>query len=188
MALAFLAGARPRDLANLELKAGWVFVLAALCNGGLAFATYKNLIAPEIAGPLAKTLVLGLVGYGLWLNSRLKGLWFATLGLFCNTLVIFANGGHMPVSAEALRTVGMESAIDDIARKYDAVHSLMDTSTRLWLLGDLIPLKLGGLYGNVISIGDVYLMIGVCLTVLEGSLRAKRKAEAEELFDIDLRF
>lgn len=186
MALALLAGARPRDLANLELNAGWAFILAALCDGGLALATSKNLIAPEIAGPLAKLLVLLLVGYGLWANRHLKGLWFAALGLLCNTLVIFANGGHMPVSATALRAAGMEHAIDEVTRKYDAVHSLMDASTRLWILGDLIPLRLGEVYRNVISIGDVYLMIGVALTVLEGALRAKRKAE--EPFDIDLRF
>lgn len=186
MALAFLAGARPRDLANLELKAGGAFVLAALGNGGLALATSKNWIAPEIAGPLAKLLVLLLVGYGLLLNQHFKGLWFATLGLLCNTLVIFANGGHMPVSAVALHAAGMESAIDEVARKHDAIHSLMDASTRLWVLGDIIPLRLGEIYRNVISIGDVYLMIGVILTLLEGALQAKRKAE--EPFDIDLRF
>ncbi|WP_119355917.1 DUF5317 domain-containing protein [Meiothermus granaticius] len=186
VALALLAGARPRDLAGLELKAGWAFVLAALLNGGLALATYKNLLPPEVAGPLAKLLVLLLVGYGLWLNNHLRGLWFATLGLLSNTLVIFANGGHMPVSPVALRAAGMEYAIDEVARKYDAVHSLMDASTRLWMLGDIIPLRIGDVYHKVISIGDVYLAIGVALTILEGALQARRKAE--EPFDIDLRF
>lgn len=163
-----------------------MFLLAALVNGGLAFAAFKNLIAPEVAGPLAKALVLVLVGYGLWVNSHLRGLWFATLGLLCNTLVIFANGGHMPVSLEALRAAGMEALADELSRKYDAIHSLLDSSTRLWLLADIIPIRLGNFYRNVISLGDVYLMIGVGLTVLEGSLLAKRKNE--ELFDIDLRF
>lgn len=162
-----------------------MFVLAALLEGGLAFATSRNLVSPDIAGPLAKGGVLLLVGYGLWVNAHLRGLWFVMLGLLCNTLVIFANGGHMPVSALALQQAGMDSALDGLTHKADAIHSLMTPTSPLWVLGDIIPVKIWR-YRNVISLGDIYLMIGVGLTLLEGSLRAKRKAE--EPLDIDLRF
>ncbi|MDW8426703.1 MAG: DUF5317 domain-containing protein, partial [Meiothermus sp.] len=141
----------------------------------MAFATSRGLIAPEIAGPTAKTLVLVLVGYGLWANSHLRGLWFVGLGLFCNALVIFANRGHMPVSAEALHKVGMESYIPKLQQQYDAVHTLMNESSRLWFLADVIPVRILG-YTNVISLGDVYLMVGITLTILDGALEARRKA------------
>lgn len=154
-------------------------------EGGLAFATSRGLIAPEVAGPVAKTLVVGLVGYGLWANAHLRGLWFVGLGLFCNALVIFANQGHMPVSAEALYKVGMESYIPKLQQQYDAVHTLMGESSRLWFLADVIPVRVLG-YTNVISLGDVYLMVGIALTILDGALEAKRKAQ--EPFEIDLRF
>ncbi|MBO1436253.1 DUF5317 domain-containing protein [Meiothermus sp. CFH 77666] len=183
LALAFRASFR--DLAHIELRAAWAFVGAALLEGGLAFATSRGLIAPEIAGPTAKTLVLLLVGYGLWANAHLRGLWFVGLGLACNALVIFANKGHMPVSAEALYKVGMESFIPKLQQQYDAVHTLISESSRLWFLADVIPVRILG-YTNVISLGDVYLMVGIALTVLEGALKAKRKAQAT--FDIDLRF
>nr|WP_051195788.1 DUF5317 domain-containing protein [Meiothermus rufus] len=151
----------------------------------MALATARGLLAPEVAGPAAKALVVALVGYGLWANAHLRGLWFVGLGLACNALVIFANRGHMPVSPEALYRVGLESYIPKLQQQYDAVHTLMDESSRLWFLGDVIPVKVLG-YTNVISLGDVYLMVGIALTLLEGALEAKRKRQGA--LEIDLRF
>ncbi len=131
--------------------------------------------------------MLILVGYGLWANAHLRGLWFVGLGLLCNALVIFANKGHMPVSAEALSRVGMESYIPKLQQQYDAVHTLMNESSRLWFLADVIPVKVLG-YTNVISLGDVYLMVGIALTILDGALEARNKRKAQEPFEIDLRF
>lgn len=129
--------------------------------------------------------MLIFVGYGLWVNSHLRGLWFVGLGLFCNALVIFANKGHMPVSSDALFKVGMESYIPKLQQQYDAVHTLMTESSRLWFLADVIPVRILG-YTNVISLGDVYLMVGIALTILDGALEAKRKAQGA--FEIDLEF
>lgn len=125
------------------------------------------------------------MGYGLWANARLRGLWFVGLGLLCNALVIFANWGHMPVSSEALYRVGLESYIPKLQQQYDAVHTLMGDSTRLWFLADIIPVRILG-YTNVISLGDLYLMLGIVLTIVGGALESKRKAR--ETIDIDLRF
>ena len=160
-------------------------MVAAGLEGSLAYATSRGLIAPSIAGPVAKTLVLLLVGYGLWVNTHLRGLWFVGLGLLCNALVIFANKGHMPVSSEALYKVGMESYLPKLQEQYDAVHTLMTDSTPLWFLADVIPVRLLG-YTNVISLGDVYLMVGIVLTIVDGALAAKRKAQEDA--EIDLSF
>jgi hypothetical protein len=183
--LALALRASFRDLASIELKAVWAFIGAALLEGGLAIATSQGLVAPAIAGPAAKTLVLVLVGYGLWANSHLRGLWFVWLGLASNALVIFANHGHMPVHAAALYQVGMESFIPRLQEQYNAIHTLMTETSRLWFLADVIPVRVWE-YRNVISIGDVYLMLGVMLTILGGALDARRRAQAP--LDIDLRF
>lgn len=106
-------------------------------------------------------------------------------GPFFNALVIFANRGHMPVSSEALHRVGLESYIPRLQQQYDAVHTLMTDSTRLWFLADIIPVQVLG-YTNVISLGDVYLMVGIALTIVGGALESKRKAR--EPIDIDLHF
>lgn len=129
--------------------------------------------------------MLLLVGYGLWANAHLRGLWFVGLGLLCNALVIFANGGHMPVSSEALYKVGLESYIPKLQQQYDAVHTLLTDATKLWFLADVIPVRILG-YANVISLGDVYLMVGIAFTIVGGALAAKHKAK--ETLDIDLDF
>ncbi|WP_233498239.1 DUF5317 domain-containing protein [Meiothermus sp. QL-1] len=136
--------------------------------------TARGLFPPELAGPLAKALVVGLVGFGLWHNRHLWGLWPAALGLASNALVIFANGGHMPVDPVALHEAGLEARIPKLESRYDAVHTLMDGSSRLGFLADTIPVRLLG-YANVISPGDVLLMLGIALTILGGALQARAK-------------
>ena len=145
-------------------------MLAAGLEGGLAFATSRGLFSPELAGPIAKVSVLVFVGYGLWRNLRLISLWFVWLGLLANTLVITANRGHMPVSAEALRQAGLGHLEPVLRNTYDAVHTLMSEQTRLWFLGDVIPVPLE-VFRNVMSLGDVLLMLGIAGVILEGGLQ-----------------
>ncbi len=138
-------------------------------EGGLAYGTYRGLFQPEWAGPLAKVLVLLLVGYGLYQNRHLKSLYLVLLGLFLNTLVIFANGGHMPVSLETLRRAGIEGWEELLRNKGDAVHTLLDESTRLPFLGDVIPLPP---LRKAASLGDLFILAGIAGVVVEGALRA----------------
>lgn len=118
---------------------------------------------------MAKALVLLLVGYGLYQNRHLKSLYLVLLGLLLNALVIFANGGHMPVSLPALRQVGLGELENLLRNRSDAVHTLLDETTRLPFLGDVIPLPP---LVKVISPGDVLILLGIVGVVVEGALRA----------------
>ncbi|RTH38600.1 hypothetical protein CSW37_04025 [Thermus scotoductus] len=140
-----------------------------MAEGGLAYGTYRGLFQPEWAGPLAKVLVLLLAGYGLYQNRHLKSLYLVLLGFFLNTLVIFANGGHMPVSLETLRRAGIEGWEELLRNKGDAVHTLLDESTRLPFLGDVIPLPP---LRKAASPGDLFILAGIAGVVVEGALRA----------------
>lgn len=169
MALALALGARFQDLGRIELRAAWAFLLAALAEGGLAYGTYRGVFQPAWSGPLAKLLVLLLVGYGLYQNRHLKSLHLVLLGLFLNTLVILANGGHMPVSPETLRRAGLGGWEAILKNRSDAVHSLLDETTRLPFLGDVIPLPA---FRKAVSPGDLFILLGIAGVVVEGALRA----------------
>lgn len=133
----------------------------------MAYGTYRGLFAPEWAGPLAKALVLLLVGYGLYQNRHLKSLHLVLLGLALNALVIFANGGHMPVSVQILERAGVEGWEEILKARKDAVHTLLDNSTRLPFLGDTIalpPLR------KAVSPGDLLILLGLMGVVVEGAL------------------
>ncbi|TFU17290.1 hypothetical protein E0489_03770 [Thermus tengchongensis] len=140
-----------------------------MAEGGLAYGTYRGLFQPEWAGPLAKLLVLVLVGYGLYQNRHLKSLYLVVLGLGLNTLVILANGGHMPVSLETLRQARVEGWEEILRTRADAVHSLLDETTRLPFLGDVIPLPP---LRKAASLGDLFILAGIVGVVVEGALRA----------------
>ncbi|WP_460388465.1 DUF5317 domain-containing protein [Thermus thalpophilus] len=137
----------------------------------MAYGTYRGLFSPAWAGPLAKVVVLLLVGYGLYQNRHLKSLYLVMVGLLLNTAVIFANGGHMPVSAEALRRAGLGDFTPIVKTKGDAVHALLDETTRLPFLGDVIPLPP---LRKVVSPGDLFILLGITGVVVEGALRSSR--------------
>ncbi len=74
----------------------------------------------------------------------------------------------MPVNAVAMRSVAGDAEVRQIAdqRLYQRLYSntlLAGPSSRLVALSDVIPVSLPGNYGNVYSIGDALLTIGVAV-------------------------
>ena len=145
-----------------------------MVEGGLAWSTAQGWISPEIAAPLAKTAVVVLVSYGLWQNRHLRSIWLAAIGLALNTIVMVANGGQMPVSADALRAAGLEDFLHFMQTSSDAVHRLIGPDTRLSFLGDVIPLPWAR---KVISPGDVFILLALLFFFPETTLRARRQSQ-----------
>jgi hypothetical protein len=94
------------------------------------------------------------------INQRLPGMWIVGVGILMNLTVIALNNG-MPVLPEAFVLAGGE--IGNL--QLDAKHVLLDHSSRLPFLGDIIPMP-----GSVISMGDVLLAVGLGVFV-EDQLR-----------------
>ena len=119
-------------------------------------------------------LLLGFVGA----NVRRPGIIILGIGILCNFLVIVANGGLMPTTAEAYGENG-EIAAD--VRPGDWIpHSkdvLLDRSdVNLYFLSD--HFTNGGDVIRVFSIGDVMIAAGLILTMAEVALpRLGRKPE-----------
>jgi len=152
-------------------------LLAAGIEGGLAWSTAQGWISPSVAAPLANTAVVLLAGYGFWQNRHLRSIWLAVFGLVLNTLVIWANGGHMPVSAQALKDAGLEDFLRFMQNSSDAVHNLIGPHTRLWFLSDVIPLRF---MKKVISPGDAFIILAVIFFFLETTQQVMRERKASE--------
>lgn len=84
-------------------------------------------------------------------NLTLPGAWLVAAGIGLNALVVTANGGAMPVSRGAAAVVGR-------VEPFDALHEDLNPGTLLPMLGDVIPIPL---IGNVYSVGDAVLALGV---------------------------
>jgi hypothetical protein len=116
-------------------------------------------------GPLL--FIASLVGVALFLlrnasTMRLAHtpLRLAAFGVGLNLLVIGANGGYMPRSAEASDVVGrpIETIVD--GQRLANVSVLSDTTQLPWL-GDVLPEPRWLPLSNVLSVGDLLLAAGL---------------------------
>ncbi len=142
----FIRGGKLRNLTEIRVTMWWLlplgfFVLAA---SGLIHTDQHALAVALILGSYLPLLLF------VWLNRDLTGIWIAGMGILMNFTVILLNGG-MPVLEAAAQLAGHNGDL-----VLDAKHVLLESSTRLPFLADVIPLP-----GAVLSLGDVFLVIGV---------------------------
>jgi hypothetical protein len=92
------------------------------------------------------------------LNRNRPGLWLAGIGVLMNFTVIALNGG-MPVMGEAAEVAsGFAPGNPVISESYK--HVVLDETTWLPFLADVIPIRVAN-YGQVLSLGDVFLAVGL---------------------------
>jgi Family of unknown function (DUF5317) len=151
MASVPLLGGSLARLTRVRLQHAWLVVLAL---------ALQILITVVITGAPRWILVsLHLISYALaavalWLNRRLPGLLLIGGGAMLNGVVITLNGGTLPASAHALRAAG--HAIDAKSFENSGVlaHPILP-----WL-GDVVATPSWLPFRNVLSIGDVTILIG----------------------------
>jgi Family of unknown function (DUF5317) len=169
LAMAVLRGGRITNLGDIELRYWWLLVVAL----GMQVATTW---LPDSNWAEGVGLAMVLVSYALLmglvlLNRTRPGMWLAGLGVLMNFTVIALNGG-MPVLAEAAEVAsGFTVSVPDLSGSYK--HVLLDSGSRLTAFADVIPLRIAGI-GQVISLGDVFLAVGLG-RFLEHELRRPRR-------------
>ncbi len=153
-----------RQLASLRLRGGWIFPLLLLFQFSIFYLQERWSWIASINGYLfAAVYFTGLIF--LWLNRHHRGFTLIWIGVFLNFIVMAVNGGRMPVSLEASAVLGPYYV--DLLQEGGAVskHYMMDASTHLAFLGDIIPLSNPYPRTQVISIGDVVMNVGIFLFI-----------------------
>lgn len=144
--LGWIRGGRLRNLTEIRVRLWWLLPLGFILLGASSFVPSDR---HDLAVGLILVSYLPLLLF-VWLNREMTGMWVAGMGILMNFTVIVLNSG-MPVLEEAVRIAGGSSDI-----VLGAKHVLLDESTRLPFLADIIPLP-----GAVLSLGDVFLAIGI---------------------------
>lgn len=164
MSVAVLRGGRLTNLADIRLRSWWLLPLGFAMQAVSAFLPDRS---------WSETVGVALVLFSyvpllalVVLNRARPGLWLAGLGILMNFTVIGLNGG-MPVLGEAALVASGFSPSPRLAESFK--HLPLDESSRMSFLADVIPLRLFG-HGQVISLGDVFLAVGLGL-FLEAELR-----------------
>lgn len=166
--LGLLAGGRLANLLSIRLRFG-ILILAAI---GLRYGT-QWLIAGGVTVVDELRLYLYAAAFGLlvvtlWLNRSQPGMSLAMVGVACNGLAVFLNGGWMPVYVPALEMAGLH--VSEMSPTFHvALPEALDLEFLLrgGPLGDILPLPLP-LLANVISFGDILLAAGVSWLLFTG--------------------
>ncbi len=159
-------------------KWGWIFPILLVVQF-LIFNFQNDIdwIAQVSPWIFMSIYIIGLIF--LWKNRTLKGFNFILIGVFLNFIVMFLNGGRMPVSEEAAVVLD-PLYIDALKTELYGKHMLLTESTRLPFLGDIIPITSPYPKDQVISIGDVIMNIGIFLFIQQKMLE-NRKSSARTL-------
>jgi Family of unknown function (DUF5317) len=153
IAIAILRGGRMINLGDIELRYWWLLPLGFVLQIAARFVPDATdwgvaLVLLSYAPLLALVLI----------NRDRPGLWLAGIGVLMNFTVIALNGG-MPVLAEAAEVAsGFAPGDPVIAEGYK--HVILDQTSRLVFLADVIPIRIAN-YGQVLSMGDVFLAVGL---------------------------
>lgn len=171
VALVPLGGGRLRRLWTLQLRSPWLLWLALGAQVVL------------IAFPGEETswrIALNVAAYPLglawvWRNRDVPGMWVVGLGAACNLTAILANGGVMPVSARALEVAGITTDPDLFT------NAAVLADPKLLFLGDVVPTPSWLPFANVVSVGDVLIVLGLAYGIhrVAGSRLAGRPRPSE---------
>ncbi|MEK5507544.1 DUF5317 domain-containing protein [Paenibacillus sp. FSL P4-0113] len=164
---------------QVRLIAGWMFPVLLLVQLIIFYFQEKWTGLAAINGYLFMGVyVVGLIF--LWLNRHHKGFKLIIIGVLLNFIVMAVNGGRMPVSLSASEVLG--PYYTDMLKSGSVIskHYMMDASTRLSLLGDIIPLSKPYPRTQVISIGDVVMNFGMFLFIQSIMVMKRTKDKQQE--------
>lgn len=149
--------ARGRLTALGEVRVRWLpLLLAALLMQVLITVTFTS--APPTLLATAHVASYAAAGWVLWVNRRIPGLWLISLGTAANLLPIVLNGGTLPASPVAERAAGI-----DVTTSF--ANSGVLHHARLGFLGDTMSSPSYLPFRNVVSIGDLVILVGFALLV-----------------------
>ena len=160
LVVGLLRGGKLTNLADLHLAGWWMLFLALGMQIGAAAAPDDGTSLPVVLVLASFIPLLAVV----WLNKDQQGLWLAGIGILMNLTVIGLNEG-MPVLAQAVELSG--GSFDP--ELLDAKHVVLDDSTTLPFLADVIPFP-----RSVISLGDVFLAVGLGVFIEDSLTRPRR--------------
>ena len=169
-------GGRLRNLEHLEFRMG---ALVLVLFFGQLLLRGTTVLSLSIPSPVRVSLwcgcALGVLCLAI-VNLRVRGMYFVAAGLLLNVVVVVLNAG-MPLSQSAASRLGATPS--QVSRSLEAgFYRLASPGTRLRVLGDVIPVP--GFPGlrSVVSFGDLLMIVGVVVIVVEGMVSRPNPSRA----------
>jgi hypothetical protein len=117
--------------------------------------------AVAVAGHLASYAMLG---WAVWLNRRLPGVLLIAAGAASNGITIALNGGTLPASPAALRAAGIPVR-DGFENSGIVAHPHLAWLGDIMVTPSWLPMR------NMLSVGDLLLLVGAAVLVMVAAHR-----------------
>jgi hypothetical protein len=159
--LGYIFGGRIKNLENIKLKAIYLIFISFGLELLIVICMGKGLFRIGTTTYILDVIMYSMLLIFVILNKRNINISIMGVGFLLNSIPIFLNGGAMPVSQEAIKIAGFNPNISS-----EGLYTIIDSSTRLWFLGDIIPIRF--ISSFIISIGDIFTAIGLILLIITG--------------------
>ncbi|GCD10171.1 DUF5317 domain-containing protein [Clostridium tagluense] len=150
-----------RNLENVDIKRTYLVFISFFIEFFIVICIRKDFFNIGIFTYILNSIMYILLVIFIYSNRKNKYIVLMGLGFLLNAIPIFLNGGAMPVSAKAAKAAGITLNISK-----EGLYSLINENTRVWFLGDIIPLTF--LRNFAISIGDIIAVLGLMLFIIMG--------------------
>ncbi|MBB6216449.1 hypothetical protein HNQ80_002549 [Anaerosolibacter carboniphilus] len=177
-------GGKIKNLAYIYIEKWWLVTLAALIEftaswiRGREISSMWQYVDQYIW--LIHLITYGLLIYVMICNRKLSGFKLILIGIILNFIVILSNGGRMPVNISGIDPIVYQEKIEILQSGRDLVHTVLDETTLFGFLGDVIHLKKPYPLPKTLSIGDLFMMVGVFLFVQRQMLTSINTSKNEK--------
>nr|WP_239565493.1 DUF5317 domain-containing protein [Brevibacillus fulvus] len=149
--IAFLRGGRIKDIPKFyRLYLLAISIILQVCAG----------IWHEIAGIFISLSYLFILLF-FFFNKQHEDIRIFLLGWFLNALAIWSNKGRMPIDLEQAKKLPYD--LEPVINGTNFKHSVLTEATNLPFLTDIIYMPV--IIPRVISIGDLFIMLGAFLLI-----------------------
>ncbi len=150
-----------KNLENVDIKYTYLVFISFFIEFFIVILIRKGFLDIGIYTYILDFIMYILLVAFIYFNIKNKYIVLMGLGFLLNGIPIFLNAGTMPVSAKAAVTAGLSLNISK-----EGLYTLINGNTRMWFLGDIIPLTF--LRHFAISIGDIIVVVGLMLFIITG--------------------
>lgn len=113
-----------------------------------------------------KVVIYSLLTIVLIVNIRHMGIVLVFIGVVLNGIVILMNQGRMPVTIEGIETLVSGEYIEKLTSGSDLAHQLLTDQTMYPFLGDIIHIMPPYPFPKTISVGDIFMSIGIMVFII----------------------
>lgn len=159
--IGYIIKGRLKNIDILSVKALYLVLTGFLIKFAIVISIQHGLMSRGLLTYILYSIQYSLLLIFVILNRKNKYILIMGIGFLLNAVPIFINGGAMPVSTAAAKSMGFTKEV-----WMEGLYRAIDGTTKLNFLGDTIPYKLGKAY--VVSIGDIILAIGLFLFIVIG--------------------